>query len=438
MSVIVAITSGTALSCGGKSHLETLASSQGEESWVTDQEWRLVSPQRCVTGPFEVAVPARDFEYGRRFVVEVYGPRAFRIDYRYDYGGTSYQTGSASSTKGEGDHSRCRHNRGDAVVAGIAETGTGTTSETGDGGRGPVGGGAVGGGAVGGGAVGQTHHKSMRPSLVEFQGELPATRQHGSASAWLPLGHPTKNRIGRVYYSYFVEDVVKVGFRFRFWFLAPSDMEGVVIRLRDERLLPKRNVAGYRARFLRRVAAVKQIEARKNRKRATTNSNEAYCAANPDHLRCIPSGVIPPLPRKEVRPKPPPGNIDWLPGYWRYVRATKGFVWIGGTYVVRSSPYAKRQPLPPQRAVTANPTPQPISDSIPPPPPPRVEAVSPPPAVAGAVWVAGYWKLHASKWTWVAGRWQLPRQRRGRFRAPTIDLRGGVRVYIPGGWVLGR
>lgn len=79
-----------------------------------------------------------------------------------------------------------------------------------------------------------------------------------------------------------------------------------------------------------------------------------------------------------------------------------------------------------------------VAPTVPERPAPRREVVSRPPATAGAVWVNGYWELRGNRWVWVTGRWRVPSQRGVRIRAPRLDVRGGVRVYLPGGWVLGR
>src|SRR5690606_7608703 len=55
------------------------------EAWRTEAEWLLASSERCVTGPFEVEVPDREIEYGRRFVVEVYGDRALPMDSQFAF-----------------------------------------------------------------------------------------------------------------------------------------------------------------------------------------------------------------------------------------------------------------------------------------------------------------------------------------------------------------
>jgi hypothetical protein len=38
------------------------------------------------------------------------------------------------------------------------------------------------------------------------------------------------------------------------------------------------------------------------------------------------------------------------------------------------------------------------------------EVIPPPPAAAGAQWIAGYWELRGAAWLWVDGRWQVPGQ----------------------------
>jgi hypothetical protein len=53
------------------------------------------------------------------------------------------------------------------------------------------------------------------------------------------------------------------------------------------------------------------------------------------------------------------------------------------------------------------------------------------------IWIAGHWELVENSWRWSAGAWTAA-PTGTRYRAPTIRLRGAVRLYIPGGFVRGR
>lgn len=455
------------LSCGGNPPKSTVAGKiEAEERWVTDKEWRFVSTERCATGPFEVVIPARDFEFARRVVMQVYGPRVIRMDTTLFYSNGKSATGWGWSV--EGDHSRCRPNEGEAVVGAVVSDGE-HREKTGDGKSELV-----------ANVTDKLDTEIKVSQLVNFSGKLPRTVQQGDGLAWFPLGYPSKYRIGASHYRHIETGNGKDSLRLRFWFAEPSDMEGVVFRFRDERLVPNIPIDRYRAQFKERVAAAGRPHEQHDRYINRQNANKKLkadlkkevdakrCASNPDHILCAPSYLSPPPLKKETRPKAPViGNVDWLPGYWRYSREMADYLWIGGTYVVRAPkdpaptvasvskniPYpSKRKPNRVQSQVVTSLdkshaeqryvpdrvlVPRPIPDRVLPLPHRRVEVIPAPPAIVGAFWVPGYWRLHSGQWRWVAGQWQRAPQNKSRFRRPSINLRGKVRVYIPGGWVLG-
>jgi hypothetical protein len=184
----------------------------------------------------------------------------------------------------------------------------------------------------------------------------------------------------------------------------------------------------------------------------------ARCEAHPEDPECAYEEKVPapPPPRAEVQPRAPAGNVEWIPGYWLWSKEDEGYFWIGGTYVVRTETVAKTPvvttpkptasvPIAPAMPALPPPPPAPTPPIVEPaaptpapqqePPPPKVEVVVAPPAVVGAVWVPGHWVFVANTWQWVPGRWQIPPSQGGRYRIPEIRVRGGIRIYLPGGWV---
>jgi hypothetical protein len=160
---------------------------------------------------------------------------------------------------------------------------------------------------------------------------------------------------------------------------------------------------------------------------------------------------MPPPLKAELRPPSPGGDVDWIAGYWLWSEDLDDFVWIAGTYVVRAPPVVAVVPPAPAPAPIATPapvvapalpppapavdTPREVSVTVPAAPPPRIEVIAPPPRLVGALWIAGHWELVGATWRWTPGRWVQPPRAGERFRAPTLQLRGNLRVYLPGRWI---
>jgi hypothetical protein len=404
--------------CGGRGKVENPNEPPPLERWETQKEWVFVSPQRCVTGPFEIELPDREIEFGRRFVLEVFGERSLPFDTEMTFtDGTTWRGWGWSEENLSGDHSACR-GHDDDVLAEAPEAGAheGDPDPEGDGDP-RTGEGGAGGSAGAGGEI-ELEAQAL-PILYRFDGALPARRRQSGGRAWYPQGNPNEYSLDDIGPRY-REEGGDLGFRFRFWFHRPVDMEGVVIRFRDQVLVPNEPIERYRAIFAARVA-----EASKARGKPTSSGSSQSDVAR---------GKVPPPPRHEEVPEVPGPEVDWVPGYWEYHAELDDFVWIGGTFVVRA---AAGEPagdeLAADHEIHDDPGPRELDDSVPPQPAPRRETIPPPPAVAGAVWVAGYWQLEGDTWQWVEGRWEVP-QRGIRFRAPSIEVRGGVKVYVPGGW----
>lgn len=244
-----------------------------------------------------------------------------------------------------------------------------------------------------------------------------------------PKGNPNVHAIDDVSASYFTGSGGEAGFRFQFWFHRPVDTQGMVIRFRDQVLTPNGELKAYRGGFAQPVKKAEAKKATLERVQVTDNTPGR--------------GRVPPALKQEMVPEAPDGNVEWLPGYWHFHAELDDFVWTGGTFVVRAVPKAEAQPegieseLDGEVAAqkSAN-EPEPIEPRVPPRPSPRAEKIPKPPSVKGAMWISGYWELRANAWHWVGGRWQVPK-RGARFRAPSIEVKGGVKVYLPGGWSFG-
>lgn len=417
------------------------------DRWETVQDERLVYPGGCGTGPFEVTLPARDFEFGRRVVFQVYGPRKVAIDNQLWTEATQWGIAMPSE---EGDHARCRLDAGEAPAT-VAVTAPVTPGRPGKSRkrrqpapppRDP---------ARPTDDEKQWDPPAARlPMLVPYTGELPAAALQAGAVAFLPLGDPT-------YYAdeYFTPASIsstKPAIRIRFWLSAPSDLDGVVFRFLDQRLVPDQPLDQFRITFAERVRATKaRKEASKPRAAAAWDARIAACKANPDTAECREMnrvrGRMPPPPRAELRPRAPGPNVDWIPGHWTYSDEVGDHLWVDGTYVVRAPPVVATVEAPAPPAPVAAPPPAPLPEpvvaepprtidaSIAAPPPPRVEVLPPPPPLVGAIWIAGHWRLHGSTWRWSSGHWIVPPRRGELYRAPSVRVRDAVRIYIPGGWI---
>lgn len=424
--------------CGGGNEVQR---DQPIEHWATRNEWVLSSPERCVTGPFEVKVPALPHEFGRRFTLEAFGPRALPFDTRREYadGSGVYGWGWKDDDEMAEAHAACRaHDESAADTPAESQENSGTSDRPrSDGTRGK-------GGASENGnkppakieapTSAETQDPSARlPTLEKFDGELPLNPTTRGGIAWYPQGNPTVYSIDSIGESYYSEGDER-GFTFKFWFHKPVDMEDMVIRIRDQVLVPNGAIEPYRKGFAARVAEVERRLAKAERVKADENIDPAR-------------GAVPPPPQHEERPASPGDNVDWLPGYWKFHAELEDFVWVGGTFVVREPPAAEQETseLADASGVTnvdvdveaetaATVATVTLEPKVPPRPAPRKETIPPAPKVAGALWIPGYWELKANAWHWVGGRWQLPSKRGARFRAPSVEVRAGVKVYVPGGW----
>jgi hypothetical protein len=395
------------------------------ERWETAEEWVLATSERCVTGPFEIEVPDREIEFGRRFTVEIFGERGLPMDSQFAYASGRSSSGWGWSEEGLGenlgDHSACRLDAEEATLDPSVARDPGDGRERDGAPGGPGGEGAP------GAPVSAPEPEVVAPSLETYRGALPRRVQRAGI-AWFPQGSPTSRALDDIR-STFYSSGGHDGFRFRFWFHRPVDMRGAVIRIRDQILVPTIDVERYRATFADRVA---EVEGRL-REFEVVRSDEPRAAAH-----AAARGKIPPPPKDEVEPTAPGSNVEWIPGYWRYHEELGDFLWIAGTFVVRArddaAPATDEGPemvgdasIDEERVVA-------VDERVPPQPAPRRETIPAPPAIAGAQWIPGYWELRGSSWAWVEGRWQVPRASGARFRPPSIEVRGSVKVYLPGGW----
>jgi len=100
--------------------------------------------------------------------------------------------------------------------------------------------------------------------------------------------------------------------------------------------------------------------------------------------------------------------------------------------LVEERPYGRRHVVVRETVVASAPAPgtEIIVREAAPAPRTEVVMVSPGPAY---VWVPGYWAWH-NRWVWEGGHWALP-PRPGAVWVPhRYVFRGGVHVYVHGGW----
>ena len=438
----------------------TPAAPPPDEHWETVSDRKLVSGERCGVGPFEIELPARDDEWGRRVVFVIAGPRDVVID--TDVRGMSgppieamrWQTGFSHLSRTDGDHSRCQIGAGDTVPSTTAPH-PGATPAPAANPASPV------------KRWWSEAPSAALPKLEEFTGALPpAMVRQRTALAWLPKGDPWfyADDLNTVQWP---NEQGKLRIRIRFWLEHPSDLEGVIFQVLDQRLTPDLPIATWLPRYQARVAdadarrdaqrppppacpdcAQKELNARVERCRTNRYAEECKIF----HAR---GGRMPPPPKPEAKPSPMGNGVEWIGGYWEWSEEIDDFVWIDGTYVVRGhvEPPVKATPNPnPNPGPNPSPSPNPtVTDSPPPaavvetieaprevvvelPPAPHKEVIAAPPIQRGAVWVAGHWQLVGVAWVWNPGRWVQP-PAGARFSAPAIRTRGNVRVYVPGRWI---
>lgn len=407
------------------------------EHWEDVGEQRLVYSDKCGMGPFEVVLPEREadprFTYGRRMVLLVYGPRTLELQNELR---AEMQTGfHVSGKEKEAEHLECRAGKpGDSAVGKVSVPAvparTTTTTKP-----------------PGGAPVPEKHWYVIPPSaqlpqLVPYDGPMRELPRQGGAIAIYPQGDP-------YYYADDLWSATHEGsaaprMELRFWTPSPSNLEGIVFKVIEQRLVPDHDTPTYASEFAARVARVKQREADERPARQEKYAQHAkHCKLWPSSTECAGEHWVhrmPPAPLVERRPKAPSNGVDWVPGYWIWDDAIEDFAWISGTYVVRLPKPATSQPVepspPPSVAITVEP-PREIDVKIAEPPAPRVEVIAPPPPPAVAqpntIWVGGHWELAGTSWRWIAGAWrQGPAG--SLYRAPSVRTKGKIRIYIPGGW----
>jgi len=212
-----------------------------DEHWQTVTARRLVSPERCGVGPYEVELPARRDDWGRRIVWRVYSPRGLVIDTRVT--GEAVQpaafagwtTGFAAPPPADGDHAHCRAEGDDHPVAaarGDAATPTAPTTA---------------------GPHALPAPPAKLPELVELAGDIGSPLVQQAALGWLPRGNPWFYA-DDLRTTFEANDHGNVRVRVRFWLERPSDLDGVVFEILDQTLVPELPAASYEPRFRARVA----------------------------------------------------------------------------------------------------------------------------------------------------------------------------------------
>jgi hypothetical protein len=422
-----------------------------EDHWETVGDRQLVSPAPCGAGPYELELPARRDEWGRRVVLRVYSARGLVLDSHVegvdDRGRSTWQTGFPRGQIADGDHSHCRADAGDATtVVATGKPGHAAPAPT-----------------TAGGRTSYDTPADELPRLVERTGPIAAPLLEQGALGWLPHGDP-----------WFYADDAQTDFmnrldgmtriRIRLWLEGESDLDGVVFEVLDQRLVPDEPLATYEPHFRARVA---EADARREAARPAPdacpgcrqqqlNARVERCrheAHDADECRFLHArnGREPPAPRAEPVPRTPGRDVTWIPGYWSWSEDLDDFVWIAGVYVVHAPDQltVSTEAVPDRtsdqaQAIAAMPAPADLAPPEPsrevavaPPPAPRVEVIVAPPAVLGAAWIPGHWRLVATSWQWVAGVWVRPPAGM-RFQPPALQVRGAVHVYVPARWVHGR
>lgn len=412
---------------------------QNIDHWETAAELRFTYGERCGTGPFEVTFPAREIEWGRRITIEVHGQRSLPLHYSVEIEDpANLRTSRAFGDRPE-EHARCRAT--DVAGSGAAIGASASSGAAGEVVRAEHGGELVPGVAV---------ELAASPELVAYHGELPGHMTLGAAHAVFPRGKPYRFADEVNTWNWSVgQGMGEV--RVRLWLIEPADFEGLVLRLRDQDLVPDISRDEYERTFAARVAAGGEYsEAYLAREAREAGARAARCEAMPGLEECAAMRryrptAPPPPPIAETRPAAPPTTpgveVDWVPGFWSWDAISgREYVWVPGTYAIRVLPIPDEvapppPPPPPAAPPVAVTEERELAIAIPPPPDARQETIPPPPRVAGAVWVAGHFRLEGASWVWVPGVWQVPPSRGARPIAPAVRERDGLRIYVPGGWI---
>jgi hypothetical protein len=420
------------------------------DRWETVLMKAYTHPETCGAGPWEIVLPERDVRWGRQIVIQVRGPRKIPISWEVSMEGSTWKTRGGARVNPD-LHSRCRvPGGGDDAVASMEAEQVASTEDSVEG------------------------SLEAEPAQVEGDaepsGELAAgssltlmtriqarrTTQHAWGVAIYPHGQPVREdgfanegfRLQRWTARSQTEANAQV--TIRVWLDHPSDLGGIELVFRDQELVPDRSRISseeYARTFPVRVNAFDASWEDKRRASDERNARavaerERLCRRDPSHWRCADYTMRPPPePIAERRPEAPPISagvkVRWIPGYWRFDASVEGeYVWVPGTYVTEVTGRPKEE-TPPPATIDEGQTHE-VAADMPPPPPARDEAIPPPPAIDGAVWVAGHYRIAGNAWVWVPGTWQVPPTRGARRTTPRVEVRGSVRIFIPGGWVVER
>jgi hypothetical protein len=189
--------------------------------------------------------------------------------------------------------------------------------------------------------------------------------------------------------------------RVRFWSKVPVELRGSMLRLTHSYQQPNVSDAAWE----------KHLEKEEARWRSAPRDPAADAAlqAYLDERKAMPASAPPP-PRAEQRPPMPSAHSEWIPGFWHWDR--RDWTWVAGSWRV------------PERdeTVTA------------PSPPPALRVELAPGAIAGLVWIPGYWAWDGGAYRWIPGAWARPPHAGLQWRGATWSARGRGVVFVPGGW----
>jgi hypothetical protein len=268
----------------------------------------LAYPERCGTGPFEVRLPERDIAWGR-ITVEVLGDRELPLEFRIFLG--SGQEDDSWHSLGTFDDDPARHERCRIATSAATTPSPMTESDVaaprGD--RSPR------------SAVGRSRELEVgrAPVLVPFQGRLTGFVSQSMGHTFFPHGVPFDYGDEIPTWS-FEEPEARAAIVLRLWLREPGDFEGLVLRIRDQTLVPDRPLQEYEARFDERRAfeLLRTSDLRSDEPLARRRCEEHHDGPSCAHRQRL-AVAVPPLPLHEDTPASPGGEATWVPGFWRFV-----------------------------------------------------------------------------------------------------------------------
>jgi len=190
------------------------------------------------------------------------------------------------------------------------------------------------------------------------------------------------------------------------------------------------------------VPACAEEDLKQEDKTALTTDHEAVAEAGDDMDLAVVEQEPPEDQTEEVdEAAKPSATAVWIPGYWRWDKAAKQYVWVGGLW--REPPpglvwhpghwkktasgwawIAGHWGKPGEKDLV-------IVKSAPPPVKVETKPAQPGP---GYVWASGHWRWNGTKYVWVSGTWQKPATSKAVWVKGHYVRRPGGYTYVPGHW----